>query len=361
MTSNDETGRDGLADVEEIVSLIRRFVNEPRKQNEIIKRGAVWHQLCSAMDLVGDTEWALDSHARGEHAASSAGMLYLAHYGFLQAAYLQQDAVLAIQQCLGVTGAQHRVDPALTRIRHVRNQAVGHPAGGRFGAVHFVVRATMRPHGFELMSIGDDGSVEQQSVDCRELRLIQNREIASILRQVVQGLDEETRMHKARFKAQPLSPELEKLSYPVGKIFETGSAMQRGSIAPGLDLGPLGLGEVEAAVTRLRAKLTERGYEPGVLPGADMAFDAITHAVTRLRGLFASDAGELEGRDAEAFATHLDVHLKELIEIAREIDEDYGSTLKRRPAPPAAAVKVVIRGRKRPQGAKNRAGRGSKS
>lgn len=355
MTSNDERAIQGYVDIDEIVGQIRRFVNEPRKQNELIKRSAVWNQLCSALDVVGDAEWALDSYARGEHAASSAGLLYLAHYGFLQAAYLQQDAVLAIQQRLGGAGAEHCADPALIRIRHIRNRAVGHPAGGRFGAVHFIVRATMGPDGFELMSIADDGHVEQQDVICRELRLVQNRGIARILREIVKRLEEERRMHRARFEGQPLTPELETLSYPVGKIFETAHAMQRGSIVPGQDLGPMALDQVEAAITRLRARLTDRGYEPGVLPGAEVALDAVAHAVIRLRGLFAWDAGELQGRDAEAFATHLDVHLKELIEIASEIDEDYASTPKR-PSVRTAAVRVAIGRGKQPRSGKKRAG-----
>ncbi len=201
-------------------------MNEPRKQNELIKRGAVWHQLCSAMDVIGDAEWALDTHSRGEHAVNSAGLLYLAHYGFLQAAYLQQDAACAVQQRLGSPAANHVRDPNLVLVRDLRNQAVGHPAGGKFGAVHFIVRVTMRPGGFELMSIADDGTVEQHDVNCRELRLVQNRGIASILREVVQRLEEEKRMHKALFQGQSLAPDLEKLSYAVGKIFETAHAMQ---------------------------------------------------------------------------------------------------------------------------------------
>lgn len=338
----------GLVDIDEIVSEIRRLVNEPRTQNVLIKRGAVWHQLCSAMDVVGDAEWALDSHAFGEHALNSAGLLYIAHYGFLQAAYLQQDAAFALQRHLGSPVATHARDPDLLHIRYLRNQAVGHPAEGRFGAVHFIVRATMRPDGFELMSISDDGAVEQQNVNCRELRLTQNHQIAPILREIVQRLEEEKRMHKAGYQGQLLAPPLEKLSYGVGKVFETAHAMERGSIAPGQDLGPMGLDQVDAAVSIFRAKLAERGYGPGVLPGADMAFDAVAHATVRLRGLLASDVNELRGRDAQAFATYLDVSVKELIACAREIDDDYAAV----PKPPTARtapIKVVIRRGKQPR------------
>lgn len=335
----------GLADVDEILARIRRLVNEPRKQHELIKAGPAWLQLCSAMDVVADAEWALDSHARGEHAANSPGLLYLAHYGFLQAAYLQQDAAVAIQRCLGVVDGDRSRDSGLKRIRDLRNQAVGHPAGGKFGAVHFIVRATMRSDGFDLMSRADDGGVKQHDVDCRELREVQNRGIADVLREVVRALEEEVQLHKARFRAEPLAPEVEKLRYLVGKIFETAHAMQRGSIPAGQDLGPMAVRRVEATVSDLRTRLAERGYEPGVLPGADMAFGAVAHAMHRLRELLASDAGEIQGRDAEAFATHLDVHLNELIEIAREVDEDYGSA-PARPAAPRRTVKIVIQRRK---------------
>jgi hypothetical protein len=328
MTANDESRPNGLVDIDEIVDRIRRFVNEPRKQNELIKRGAAWHQLCSALDVIGDAEWALDSHARREQAATPAGLLYLAHYGFLQAAYLQQDAASVVQRHLGGPTTTRVRDPVLVLVRSLRNQAVGHPTGGRYGAVHFIVRVTMCPDSFELMSIADDGSVEQQTVDCRELRQVQNCGIAGLLRDVVRDLEEEKRKHLARFHGESLTPDLDKLSYPVGKVFERAHTMQRGSIAPAQDLGSMGLDHVEAAMTQLRAKLNERGYEPGVLPGADMAFDAISNAVMRLRSLFASDAGELPGRDAEALMTYLDVHLNELKAFAREIDEEYASAAK---------------------------------
>lgn len=119
--------------------------------------------------------------------------------------------------------------------------AVGHPAGGKFGAVHFIVRATMRPDGFDLVSIADDGSVARQTVRCDELRAVQNHEIAHMLRRVVRALEEENQMHKARFRGARLAPDIERLSYQVGKIFETADAMHRGPIGSDQAMGTASL------------------------------------------------------------------------------------------------------------------------
>jgi hypothetical protein len=73
--------------------------------------------------------------------------------------------------------------------------------------------------------------------------------------------------------------------------------------------------------------------------------------------LFGTEGGELAGHDAEAFATHLDVHVKELIEFAEEIDVDYGSSPRPPPRDPPQVMMTIAGVKRRGRRGKGRGGR----
>lgn len=78
-----------------------------------------------ATDALLDTELALSNVARGVPAHKQHAIL--ACYGYLQALYIQQDAVALIWRALGITG-DPLADPRVRRVRELRNRIAGHPA-----------------------------------------------------------------------------------------------------------------------------------------------------------------------------------------------------------------------------------------
>lgn len=79
----------------EKVSEVRDYINDPRKKFKLFQNKNKWRQLCASMDVIQDTQLAIDSYFKlGKFDAYSGGYLYL--YGLLQAFFMQQDAVSSL-------------------------------------------------------------------------------------------------------------------------------------------------------------------------------------------------------------------------------------------------------------------------
>jgi cellobiose phosphorylase len=109
--------------IAELESKIRDRINRGRMQHELLGRSADWNKLCSALDVVGDTELALDAYLKHPEIKST-GLCYVHVYGALQLLQLQQDAVDHICRALRITAKN---SPKLPHIRKIRNSSVGHP------------------------------------------------------------------------------------------------------------------------------------------------------------------------------------------------------------------------------------------
>jgi hypothetical protein len=87
--------------ISELETEIRDFINRPRRQHELLADPASWNTLCSALDVIDDTELALEAYAKWER-RSKDGEKYLLVYGALQVMEVQQDAVKYICETLGL-------------------------------------------------------------------------------------------------------------------------------------------------------------------------------------------------------------------------------------------------------------------
>ncbi len=114
---------EGLHDIRERIYLKGHdyFVYE-RKRFDRRKWGIFW----GAMDAFHESSNALREYA----AAVRAGCRTLACYGFLQALYVQQDAVGTLSKAVGLRWHPDD-DPRLGEIREARNRITGHPAEAR--------------------------------------------------------------------------------------------------------------------------------------------------------------------------------------------------------------------------------------
>lgn len=86
---------------------------------------AKWRLLFGATDALLDTEFALSDVARG--IPTSKQHAILACYGYLQALYIQQDAVALLWRALDIPG-DPLTDPRVQEVLELRNRIAGHPA-----------------------------------------------------------------------------------------------------------------------------------------------------------------------------------------------------------------------------------------
>src|SRR5690606_41465676 len=78
---------------------IRDLVNHPWKLQSLLDNKAKWNKLCASMDVIGDTQFAINSYfSLPSFKAENGGYLFL--YGLLQAFILQQDAINHLSEAL---------------------------------------------------------------------------------------------------------------------------------------------------------------------------------------------------------------------------------------------------------------------
>ena len=99
----------------EQIEKVRDFINSPRKRQLLFEQTADWNKLCSSLDVVGDTELAIESYLK-DIKPRSVGETYLAIYGILQVLFVQQNPVQHIAESLHL---QYEADLLLLEIRKV--------------------------------------------------------------------------------------------------------------------------------------------------------------------------------------------------------------------------------------------------
>lgn len=170
--------------IHELETQIRDLINRPRRHAALRQDTALFSQLCSSLDVLGDTELALCDYLAKEQASPSQGERYLLTYGVLQALILQQDAVKHLAESLGVP---NEPPEELLEIREIRNDSIGHPtrrghSPGR--AFNHISRISMNWKGFDLLTFRPSGDARQNSVDLPTLIETQRGLLAAALQRI---------------------------------------------------------------------------------------------------------------------------------------------------------------------------------
>lgn len=78
--------------VSDITQQLRERIQIPRTTNRLLENSADWYKLCSALDVISDTDLGLDAYLDPPR-VNSFGLQYLYVYGVFQLLQTQQDAV----------------------------------------------------------------------------------------------------------------------------------------------------------------------------------------------------------------------------------------------------------------------------
>lgn len=118
-------------------------------RHEVLYRRTGWLNFCSALDVLGDTNEAVEAFSN-LHGTHEQGLLYLHLHGLLQVLYLQSDAADEIQSFLGLK--RRGYPPEVQEIRRLRDQATGHPTRQGRSNAHFIVRVALSRNEFTVYS-----------------------------------------------------------------------------------------------------------------------------------------------------------------------------------------------------------------
>ena len=187
------------------IQIIRNLVNKPVTKIILFKNLPKWNQLCSCLDVIEDSELAIEAYIVKKFDKNIGGN-YLAVYGLLQAFIVQQDAVRHLCESLEMANPLKN-HSKLQDIRNIRNASIGHPTKKdrpQPTSYNFISQPTLKKDGFQLVSFFSDGTSEFKDISIRKLVKDQNTCLPDILAQVINKLEDIERAHKEKFRMEKL-------------------------------------------------------------------------------------------------------------------------------------------------------------
>jgi len=303
--------------VREKMGAIREYTNHPWKQTTLLADKVKWEKLCASMDVVEDSQLAIESYFNlKEFNALKGGYLFL--YGLLQAFYLQQDAINHLSQVLFNKKINFKEEyPALYSTRELRNDAVGHPTDrNNETSFHYISMGSITKKGFTLASFFPKQSgPKYNKIDLYKLKEQQELCVILILDEVINMLGKEQKEHKKKFKNQKLKDLIPNdPSYSIGKIYN--------GISSNYPLAKMNFNLIKKTYNNLKKGINERYGSCDALSGVGVVVEKIDYILNKFTSWF--DRNNIFGnKDAEIFLDTLNAQLKELYQMANEIDEEF--------------------------------------
>lgn len=284
-----------------------------------------WNQLCSSMDVIGDTELAINAYLESIDKPANTGELYILLYGILQVLFVQQDAVRHLAEALDLESEPNK---NLTAIREIRNDSTGHPTKREQGKgkgkekekwFNFITRISMSRDGFTLMSTYPNRNSTFKQVDVNQLIREQRNELRKILNDVIDYLQRESMEHKNMYKDEKLADIFpQTMLYFYEKISET----IFGNAPPEFGLGFLDI--IAEVVQKFKAALEERQIFQAYNVADD--FEWAEYSLSKLHQYFnGTSEVVLNDKDAYIYLSFIQKQLSDLHQIAKEIDDEYES------------------------------------
>lgn len=294
------------------ITIFRDLVNKPRRHHALSQHEKNFSSICSALDNLDDTLLALYSYTKSPH--HDKGRAYLEIFGVLQSLCVQQDAVTKLYEIIMGTSInlQARYDD-IKDIRDIRIRAVGHPVGGK-GSNHFFTRYTVSKFGFELLGYDQVGDRTSTKVDLPSLIKKNSIALHDCMSDLVNHMKIEDEKHKEKFMEDSLEKLFKNSVYFSSKLFEGVSGRSSNGME-GLTGIKYVIEEFCTSLKNLSAHFDKSGF--------------ILHDIPRLKYALGKFEEYVQGNesksedDAYILARFIQVELKMLEDIAKEIAEKY--------------------------------------
>lgn len=305
-------------EIRDLETRIRDFVTEARRRHQLVARSADWNMLTSSLDVIGDTELAIETYLSSPEASNHGGQ-YLLIYGILQILFVQQDALQHIADALRFP---YKPRPELFDIRDIRHKTVGHPTKKDRPKTapkswHHISRPSMNGTYFQFLSTYEDGRVEFATVNVRELIIKQRHVVRNVLSEVVKSLQEDEMAHREKFRDERLADIFSTTGYFLAQLL---MASHQDSTVE-LCEAKSSLKCIREHIAQFKKSLEERG----VLPAYDSVsyvLRELDYPLQQLEAYFINSA-TWDAQAAYIFGFFVRAKVNELETMAREIDEEY--------------------------------------
>ena len=302
--------------INDLEEAVRKHINTHRYQLELLKDSGNWNQICSSLDVIGDSVYAIRSFQDSEFPEDS-GLKYIYTYGLLQSLFIQQDALRHLSEAFNLT---YKTSQVLLDIRGIRNASIGHPTkqkkkGRRF--YNYISRISMSKQGFDLLRHSEHRSFDMIKVNIETMIKDQLTEVVAGYKEIAEKLEEADRMHKEKFKEAPL---LDVFHSAMGYFFE--------KIGQGINSHSSGDREFGHAHVRLVKETYEKfksalGERNELSEYTEYDLREYFHALSRLDSYLSGDEGEMEEMDARIYHSYIQHEHSHFVQLTKEIDEQY--------------------------------------
>lgn len=305
-----------VVEINRLTESVRDHINTHRYQAALLDDSKKWNQICSSLDVIGDSLEAIQSYEK-EHYPDDIGLKYLFTYGLLQALFLMQDALRHLSEAFHIP---FQLTDTLREIRNFRNASIGHPTkqdqkGKRY--YNYISRISMTKGGFDLMRSTGDRNHAFLYVDLMKACADQLDGVIAAYGKVVETLEKIDRVHREKFKNSPLT---DIFHSAMGYCFEKISQGIHGYSHGDREFGHRHVGMVKETYEKFRAAMAERG-DLNEYTEFDLA--EYFHALAKLDKYFSGEDKAMEEADARIYLSYLRHEHQHFVAIAKEVDAEY--------------------------------------
>lgn len=307
---------DAINQINRLEGVVRDHINTHRYQADLLKDSNTWNQICSSLDTIGDSVYAIRSYVKGEF-PDDTGLKYIYIYGILQALFIQQDALRHLSEALGI---EFEISQELTSIRSTRNAAIGHPTKQNHQGVryyNYISRMSMSKGGFDLLRHPDNRPYEIIHANIYGAISEQLSAVVDGYTKIQERLMEIDQAHKDQFKERPLSGLFpSSMGYHFEKIGQGIYAWSHGD----REFGIANLRMLREVYEKFQVSLAERRE---LNEYSEYDLNDYFHAIDRLNEYFGGTAPHMSETDARIYYGYLYAKHLGFVSLAKEIDAEY--------------------------------------
>ncbi len=308
------------------------FNNSTIKKTQVYsrKQSGDWNQFCSALDTLEDTCLAIENFQKGPNDFFIKNP-YLATYGFLQALFIQQDAVNFLKISLfgessEIKWFKDKKYSELSKIRQIRNETIGHPVkkenNGRKSKYEndeitscTIDRSSLSKDGFQYI-LWMNSKTDHKKINFSEIISQQDKHLGGELEMVMKEIQKEEKQHKATFKNEKLADLLNENSlYQINLIY----GVQRDDHLawPSFD-------HYYKLYKKIKKGLEDRYGKFGEtlrIPGTEEVIKKLDYVFSKIETF--KNTGNFENYELEIYVDALDTGIKELKTHLTEVDQEF--------------------------------------
>lgn len=302
--------------INSLQNAVRNHINTTRYQSELLKNSSNWNQICSSLDVIGDTILSILDYTCAEYPDDS-GLKYIYTYGILQALFIQQDAMKHLSEAFGISFEQSE---KLKKIRTIRNAAIGHPTKNNVKSINYynyISRISLHKWGFTLLQSSGKNDSHFITVKLDDLMSEQIQEIASAHTALNEKLAEADKAHREKFEGNLVADVFQSsINYLFEKVAEGIHSPDDANRSFGLAMLEL----VGKTYDKFESSLAERGELNDYVK-----FDLVEyrHAIQMLRAYLSTGTPSMGETDARIYCFYIREQHAHFEKIAEEIDEEY--------------------------------------